>query len=169
MGRDICRLGSAWSILQTPEIGFNFIKIGLEFHLMWERNIRLGVLLEPRVRRTVDHHPKVRVSLQIRCRGCTQRDLELDAIPRLFTDWYMLDELMRLYGGAGCIPLHSITEVRGDMIVKKGLSLKTRRPENLSVISGEVYIVEVIGIAPCELDWGAMGPNDKGRDCDGVG
>jgi hypothetical protein len=41
------------------------------------------------------------------------------------------------------IPLHSITEVRGFRIVKKGLSLKARRPEDQSVIAGD--IAEVIG------------------------
>lgn len=47
------------------------------------------------------------------------------------------------------IPLHSITDVRGDIIVKKGLSLKARRPKNISAIV--LAIVKVICIEPCEL------------------
>lgn len=68
----------------------------------------------------------------------------------------------------GGIPLHSITEVRGARIVKKGLSLKARRPRDLSVIA--IAFGEAICIEPCELEWGAMvPPKDAGRGCDGVG
>ena len=66
------------------------------------------------------------------------------------------------------IPLHSITEVRGAIIVKNGLSLKARRPRNISAVA--LAIVKVIYIEPCETAWGVMvDPNDAGRPCDGGG
>jgi hypothetical protein len=58
--------------------------------------------------------------------------------------------------------------VRGVKIVKNGLSLKERRPEILSVITGD--IIKAIGVEPGELEWEAMvPPRDAGRGCDGVG
>lgn len=64
------------------------------------------------------------------------------------------------------IPLHSITEVRGAIIVKNGLSLKARRPRNISAVA--LAIINVICIEPCEMVWGVMvDPNDAGRTCDG--
>lgn len=42
----ICRLCSPRSIFQTSEIGFDFIEIYFKFYLMWECDVRLGVLRE---------------------------------------------------------------------------------------------------------------------------
>lgn len=43
---DICRLCSPWPIFQTSEIGFDFIEVYFELHLMWKCDVRLGVLCE---------------------------------------------------------------------------------------------------------------------------
>lgn len=86
MRRDICRLGSPGSILQATEIGLDFIEVGLELHLVGERNVRFCILLEARISGTIDHHSEIGVCLQIRRRGCAQRNPEFHAIPCLFSD-----------------------------------------------------------------------------------
>lgn len=61
---DICRLGSTWPIFQTPQVGFDLVKIHLELDLMWKRNVRLGEMRETRIARAINHHSSVGVSLQ---------------------------------------------------------------------------------------------------------
>lgn len=78
--RDIRRLGSSRFILEAPEISLDLVQICLQLHLMGKRDIRLGILFEAGVSRTIHHHPKVRICLHGGSIGCRERDPELDGI-----------------------------------------------------------------------------------------
>lgn len=59
----ICRLRSSRSIFQTSEIGFDFIEVHFELHLMWKCDVRLGVLCEAGISGAINHYSKIRVRL----------------------------------------------------------------------------------------------------------